>query len=377
MEGPALSPSYTIMKYNALLTQFQRNGSDNYLGAIEWKPSSKTKISFEFNGNHYKMDTHMELDPNGIIVQEADGTPAYLGNFTSFTPYGGAGLTNVCNTTSMGGDYTSANIYTLLRPPNKPGGLPIINAACAVVTSYVRSNPMRTWLPTETLRFQTSAFKDITMNGEVQYTLGNMNMPAYYESAQGLTSPVVAASQGWVRSIVWNGGNAQAKRHSFGTNFAISWKVAPAWTLTDQVNYLSVAQPGSSIIPPQDTLYIPLAGNAANMTVNYSGPLAPGKGNLPHGVDGVLKPNYYGQAYVTNNATITWDATARSIFSLTFRYTSRDIGQGVPHNVPLDDSTDPVHGSIHINEYGWYLHRRCAPNASLGYQWQRGSRLRR
>ncbi len=91
MEGPALSPSYTIMKYNALLRQYERNGSDDFLGAVDWKPSPATKITFEMQVNHYKSDTSFTLDPNGFLVQEADGTPAYLGNFTSFTPYGGAG----------------------------------------------------------------------------------------------------------------------------------------------------------------------------------------------------------------------------------------------------------------------------------------------
>ncbi len=32
MEGPTLSPSYTILKYNALLRQWERNGSDDYTG---------------------------------------------------------------------------------------------------------------------------------------------------------------------------------------------------------------------------------------------------------------------------------------------------------------------------------------------------------
>jgi hypothetical protein len=132
--------------------------------------------------------------------------------------------------------------------------------------------------------------------------------------------------------------------------------------LTDQVNYLSVAHPGSSIIPVQDTLSTP--STAGNMTINYSGPLTPGKGSLPHGVNGFLTPNYYGQAYVTNNATITWDATARSIFSLTYRFTSRDIGQGVPHNVTLDTSTDPVHGTIHINENGGIFTAAVRPTSN-------------
>jgi hypothetical protein len=332
LEGPALSPSYTIMKYNALLRQYQRNGSDDFMGGIDWKPSLQSKVTLEVQANHYKMDTHMELDPNGFYVQEADGTKAYLGNFTSFTPYGIA----ACNTTSL------ATANTFLRPANKPGGLTIIDPACAVVTSYLRTQPTRIWTPTETLRFQTRLLKVLTMNGEAEYTLGNSDLPAYYENAQGLN--------GSVRSVIWNGGNAQVYRHSFGVNYAISWKVLPTVTLSDQVNYLTVAEPGKSIIPVQDTLSTP--STAGNQTINYSGPLTPGKGSLPHGVNGTLTYNYYGQAFVINNATLTWEPTARSIFSLTYRFISRDIGQGVPHNVPLDESTDPVHGTLHINENG-------------------------
>ncbi|MGA2570766.1 MAG: hypothetical protein ABSF23_09620, partial [Terracidiphilus sp.] len=87
MEGPTLSPSYTILKYNALLEQYERNGSDDFLGAFDWKPQPATKISVEMQANHYKSDTFFTLDPSGFLVQEADGTPAYLGNFTSFAPY--------------------------------------------------------------------------------------------------------------------------------------------------------------------------------------------------------------------------------------------------------------------------------------------------
>jgi hypothetical protein len=330
MEGPTLSPSYTIMKYNALLEKYERNGTDDFMGGIDWKPALDTKVSLEVQANHYKMDSFFTLNPNGFFVQLADGTKAYLGNFTSFTPYGIA----ACNTNSL----TTAN--TFLRPANIPGGLTIIDPACAVVTSYVRSQPTRIWIPTETLRFQTSRFRNITMNGEAQYTLGNSQMPAYYENAQGLN--------GAVRSVIWTGGNAQVHRHSFGVNYGISWKVAPTVTLQDQVNYLSVAEPGTSIIPPQNTLSTPTT--AGNQTINYAGPLTPGTGSLPHGINGTLTPNYYGQVYVINTATVRWDATSSSVFTLGYRYTTREIGQGVPHNVPLDTSTDPVHGTITIND---------------------------
>jgi len=115
MEGPTLSPSYTLfgMKYNALLRQYERNGNDNFMGGFDWKPSPATRISFEMQANHYKSDTYYTLDPNGFLVQEGDGTPAYLGNFTSLTPYGIA----ACNTASSSGEYsTLAGSWGRTRP---------------------------------------------------------------------------------------------------------------------------------------------------------------------------------------------------------------------------------------------------------------------
>ena len=72
-EGPSLSPSYTIAKYDALLEQYQRHSTDDFLGAVDWKPTEGTKLTFEAQINHYKGDSYYTLDPNGFLVQEADG----------------------------------------------------------------------------------------------------------------------------------------------------------------------------------------------------------------------------------------------------------------------------------------------------------------
>ena len=338
MEGPSLSPSYTIMKYNALLEQYERNGSDDFLGAVDWKPSPATKISLEMQANHYKSDTFFTLDPSGFLVQEADGTPAYLGNFTSFTPYGIA----ACNTTSMGTAYSAGPpvTYTLLSPANKPGGMPIINPACAVVTSYMRYQPTRIWTPTGTIRFQSTAVKDVSMNGNIHYTRGTSDMPNYNESAQGLN--------GAVRSVVWSGGHATAQRSVIGADYGFVWRVGPTLSLGDQATYSSVHEPSNSIIPPQVTL---LTAAAPNQTINYSGPLTTGVGSLPHGINGTLTYNYYGQEYVINNATVSWDASRSAKFALTYRYSNRNIGQGIPHQGPIPIVTsDPVSGTIAITE---------------------------
>jgi hypothetical protein len=343
MEGPTLSPSYTLfgMKYNALLRQYERNGNDNFMGGIDWKPSRTTKISLEMQANHYKYDTFFTLNPNGFLVQEANGTPAYLGNYTSFTPYG----IGACNTTSMGSAYTTAAVNTILSPANTPGGLPIVNPACDVVTSYMRSAPSRTWLPTETIRMQSTAIKNITMNGNVHYTLGAMNMPNYYENSQGLN--------GTIRSAISTGGYATAHRAVFGADYGLTWRVSPALSLADQVSYSSIQEPGYAFIPVPVTLNTPTDTKAStgNETINYSGALTPGVGSLPHGNTGAVQSNFFGQEYVINSATASWDASARAQFSLTYRFSNRNIGQGIPHTGPIPIVvSDPVSGNIAITE---------------------------
>jgi hypothetical protein len=341
MEGPTMSPSYTIMKYNALLRQYERNGNDDFMGAVDWKPRADTKITGEVRGNYYKNDTFFTLDPNGFLVREADGTPAYLGNFTSFVPYGVA----ACTTTSMGSAYTNANNYTIVSPSTTPGLLPIINPACAVVTRYSRSAPTRIWTPTETLRLQSSAIKNVSINGNVNYTQGTMNMPFYNENAQGLNGAVL--------SVNWAGGYAKAHRAVIGSDFGIVWQATRTVDFADQVTYSSVQEPGYSNIPRQTTLSTALdtKTSTGNETINYSGPLTSGLGSLPHGINGTLTYNYYGQEYVINNATVSWDATPRARFALTYRFSNRNIGQGVPHAGPIPIVvSDPVSGTIAITE---------------------------
>jgi hypothetical protein len=350
MEGPALSPSYTILKYNALLEQYQRNGTDDYLGAVDWKPGAHTKITFEAQVNRYKFDTSFTLDPNGFQVQEADGTPVYLGNYTSFIPYGNP-VSGACNTGSMGSGYTSSTIYTILSPPNTPGGMPIINAACAVVTSYVRTQQTRNWTPTGTIRLQSSAIKSILMNGNIHYTRGGSHLPSYYENAQGLSTLATSGVGNGTanRSVIWTGGHAQVQHAVVGADFGIVWHATESISLADQATFSSTHEPGSSIIPPQNALATPVG--AGNATINYSGPLVPGTVSLPHGINGTLLYNYYGQEYFINNLTASWDPSARMQFSLTYRYSNRNIGQGVPHQGPIPISPgDPVNGTVSINE---------------------------
>ena len=351
-EGPSLSPTYTIAKYNALLEQYQRNSTDEFLVAMDWKPVATTRVTFEEQWNHYKADSYFKLNPNGFQVQEADGTPAYLGNWDSQTPYGIGG----CNTLSMGSAYTNSTTYTILSAPQTPNGLPVINPACSVVTSYSRTQPTRITTPTEIIRVQSSSLKSVTMNGDIRYTHATMTLPNYNETVIGL--------DGAVRSIVYNG-FARAHRAVIAADFGFVWQVAPTVSVSDQADYSNARQPGYSDLPIATTLSTPTDTRTAfgNQTITYSGPLIGGNAvALPHGINGVLTNNYFGQEFLTNFLTVSWDATPRTALSLTYRYNNHNIAQGVPHIGPIPlVLADPVNGSVAITENGGIFHAAVRP----------------
>jgi hypothetical protein len=357
-EGPSLSPSYAIAKYDADVEQYQRNSTDDFTGAIEWKPVENTKLSFEEEVHRYKMDSFYTLDPNSYNAQEADGTKVYLGNWDALTaPYG----IGACNTKAMGSAYTSSSVYTIFAASAQPNGLPVINAACSAVTSYTRTQPTRVTIPTESLRLQSSSIKNITMNGDLNYTLATMDLPHYYENAQGLD--VISATTAPVRSITYNG-SAKAHRAVVGANYAITWQVGKNFSIADQVSYNNVQQPGYSTLPIATTLSTP---SLATGTLNYIGPLTTGNAvALPHGVNGVYTPAYYGQRSMVNNLTANWDASSRTRFSLTYRYGTRMISQGMPHNVdiPVGALADPVNGNLTINQNGGIFNVALRPSTN-------------
>ena len=336
-QGPTLSPSgYQFAKYDAILQEFQRNSSDDFTGAIDWKLVQSTKLTFEEEVTHYKADSYFTLAPSDFNVQEADGLQAALNDFDSLTPYPTA---SACNANSIG-------TTPILSAPSTPGGLPIINAACAVVTNYLRSQPTRILYPTEIFRLQSTSVKNVAMNGDLRYTLANMNMPSYYDSYQGLN--------GTTRSLTYIG-NARAKRAVVAADYGIVWQAMKAFSLSDQIDYSSVHQPGSAVMTSGTTLSTP--ATAGNETITYAGALkttaaAAGAATF-EGSPAVGTPllGYFGQSFLTNNLTGTWEASARTTLSLTYRFGSHTIAQGIPHNTPLAVG-QTSNGTVTINDNG-------------------------
>jgi len=334
MEGPSLSPSgYQFAKYDAILQEYERNSTDDFTGAIDWKPVKGTTLTFEEEIDHYKADSFFTLAPSDFVVQEPDGTKAAINDYDSLKPYS----KSACNANSIGAT-------PLLSAPPTPGGLPVINPACAVVTSYLRSQPTRIFYPTEILHLQSSSIKSIAMNGDLRYTQANMNLPNYYDSYQGLN--------GTTRSLTYTG-TASAKRQVVAADYGIVWQAMPNFNLSEQVDFSSAHQPGTTIMTGVTTLSTPVT--AGNETINYAGALtttnaAAGASTFEgSGSVGTPLPGYFGQSFLTNQVTGSWDATSRTTFSLAYRYRIHTIAQGSPHNVPLPVGAT-TNGTVTIHE---------------------------
>jgi hypothetical protein len=330
MEGPSYSPSgYQLGgSYAMVIGEYQRNSTDDFTGSVDWKPTRGTKFSYEQQFTHYKGDSYFTLTggPSNLNVQEADGTVvSLLTNSYNLTPYG----ISSCNTGSMGAAYTAGPpaVYTIFSAPTT-GTLPVINPACAVITSYLRTQPTRVMFPTEVFRMQSTSLKNIVMNGDARFTDAHSHLPNYLDSFQGLA--------GATRSIIYTG-NASGRREVLAADYGLLWQTTSRFSLSDQISFSTWHQPGTTVFSSGVTLST--AANP-NETINSS-PLtakvaATGAGTL-EGSSAIATPanGYMGQLYITNNLTGSWDVSSRATFSFTYRYQTHDVAEGIPHNAPL------------------------------------------
>jgi len=364
-QGPSLSPSgYGFATGDAILQEFQRNSTDDFVGAIDWKPVEGTQLTFEEQIDHYKADSYFNLAPSDFIAQEADGTRVALNNYDSRTP-----LNDSCDTFALGSN-------PAFTAPQTAGGLPVISPYCSAVTSYSRTQPTRILYPTEIFRLQSSSIKNLSMNGDVRYTNANMNLPHYFDRYEGLNETAVKtgtppATTGYygVRSLSYEG-NANAKREVLAADYGVIWEATRTFSLADQVSFSSVRQPGTGTITREVTVETPTdtATSFGNAGINYPTLItlvaAPGASTFEgSGAVGVPLPGYFGQNFLTNNLTGSWDASSRATLSLTYRHGTHTIGQGSPHNIPLAVGATS-NGTVTINEDGGIFNAALRPTAN-------------
>ena len=343
-QGPSLTPSgYQVAgSYDILLQEMQRNSTDDFTGEIDWKPVPLTRLTFEEVVDHFKENSYFTMDPNYFRFQEADGTNvALLADYDALAP------SITCNANSVGSAPD-------LSAPNTPGGLPVINPACGVISSYYRSQPTRILYPTEIFRFQSASIRNVSMNGDLRYTKANMSLPLYQDIFEGLAK--TTRSQDYTAT-------ATAHRQVTAVDYAIEWQATRKLSFDDQFTFSNEQEPGISTMTSGTTVATP--ATAGNETINYptltTTVAAAGAGTFEgSGAIGTPVYNFFGQRYITNDLTGTWDGWSRATLSLTYRHVNHVIGEGIPHSVPLavGSTTD---GTVTINQNGGVFNAALRP----------------
>ena len=143
------------------------------------------------------------------------------------------------------------------------------------------------------------------MNGDVRYTGGTMNLPAFTE--------FFAGTDRGTREFLTTG-YANAKRINVSADFGIIWQISQKFSLSDQYDFLDFREPA-----------------LANLnTVNYPGAsmlLPPGPAQPPVPT---FAPTFLGMKTETNTATATWEPFSRASVSLGYRYQQRFINWVMP-----------------------------------------------
>ena len=345
--GPSLSPSgNSVGPGDILLEEMQRMSTDNFIGGVDWKVLPQTRLTFEEQIDHYKQDSYFTLDPANFTVQEADGTKVAPGvSYSTLTPY-------------------TCSASPVLTAPDTPGGLPVINPACNVDLSYLRTAPTRILFPTEIFRFQSSSIKNISMNGDVRYTDANMSLPSYYEDFQGL--------DGTERSLAYTA-NATAKREVMAADYGIEWQATRSFGFSDQLNFSNVQQPGTASMTSEIKAVTP---SGADDTINYptltttviNAPTTPATTPI-EGSGSIGVPNYdfFGQRIINNDLTGTWYGS-RATLSLTYRHRNHVIAEGTAanggntHSAPLAVGATSG-GTVTINQNGGVFNAAVRPDS--------------
>ncbi len=218
-EGPTGSSVHTGTE--ALLLQNWRNSTDNWLGAVDWKPFSKTVLTYEEYVSHYKGDTNWQLA--GLNLQLSNGAPVSIG------------FDNVSVPSCTGGP-AIANSTT--NPPTA-------NATCNGYLQYAHYSPTRTLFPTEAFRFQSSNLKNVQMNGRVRYTGASMNLPNFYEYFNGIETRTRTRT-------TTTTGYAKGERVNVSADFGVVWQITDKISLSEQYDFWDFRQPGDSYLSEVD-----------------------------------------------------------------------------------------------------------------------------
>jgi hypothetical protein len=282
-QGPTLSTVHEGAE--GLLTQFWRNGTDDWTVGLDWKVDPHSTVSYDQFIMHYKGDTSWQL--TGLNNVLSNGSPVALGV-----------------------DLSSVWAAPCAAPFTVTGA---VTPTCNAFLGYSRSAPTRTLTPTEQLRFQSASIPRLTLNGRVLYSAATNNLNNYSEFFNGLSSRTALRE-----SVVT--GSARARRINVNGDLSATVLVAPKLIMTNLYDFADFRIPGTNSFTETDyagtSLLTPPGAATTTTTPDFE---------------------FLNQKTKTNTFLLIWDVASRARLTGGFRYRSRIITDSGGDFIPIHE----------------------------------------
>ena len=353
-EGPVLTTEHGTT--TAQIFQWFRNSADTYRAGVDAKIAPRTMLNYDEFLVLYKGDSNSSL-PNasqplyGLAANEmypvsaattpgVAATPAVMATM-GLTLYSN---TNCGNTAVTGGASTVPSTVQ----PNLTNG--VMSAFCKAATLNNHSVPIRSFFPTEQLRFSSLYWEKFVFNGRVSYSGGKTDINSYNWTQYGYSATKPAYTVGttsWntetLGSVVTGNGAggqyATNKRANLNVDFGFVAELAKNISLADTFSYVGYRTEGTlnsqTVSYTISSLATTLAAEPSLLTgISASGVVAgtptitTTTGSITPATPGAAQagmPYAQNQQITQNTLLASFIATPQFKFSAGWRYKVRQI----------------------------------------------------
>ncbi|MGC2421712.1 MAG: hypothetical protein WA405_08700 [Candidatus Acidiferrales bacterium] len=243
-EGPGLTTEDATVEIP--MAEYFEETTDAYRAGVDFRVLPKTTISYDQFLEWNKYDTRDSLANTPFLVQTtaSPGTlPVNMGINWYYAPTGTA-----AHTTGIGGTGgLSLSAVPCATPFLSTGFVNNSNlsTSCKMVQSYTRTSPLRNFMPTERLSFQSSYIPRLEMSGSASYSNSTNRAANLYDSINEWT----ASTSSRVRDSIVSG-PSNANEIFVHANWSAIYSLTQKLRLLDSISYDQWQNPG---VNPQTT----------------------------------------------------------------------------------------------------------------------------
>ena len=211
-------------------------------------------MTFEEQIDHYKADSYFTLAPSELQRAGGGRNTGVAGQLGLYVHSGDALPHRILQHEhgSMGSAYTSSTSYTILSPQRRRPADHQCGLRCDHQLSALAADA--DIYPTEMLRLAELEHQEHRDERRLPLHDRQQHLPNYYENFQGL--------DGTIRSATFTG-STSAQRRMVNFDYGIIWLATKTISLSDQISFSNLHQPGNANITPGITQNTPTRARRA------------------------------------------------------------------------------------------------------------------